>query len=599
MRYWLLADGVLCAFLLLSGCATVASQPVNGSDRSSELHIEDIFPKTSVTGLPDQTIRTGVRAFAAKDYATASSQFNQALRYDPRNSYLQFLNGLSYHMRAEAGEPTQYESARLGYELALKFDKSNYLASQQLARYYLKKQNYKQAQEYFAYSLLYQPDNPDLLYGLAKSSYYQGDLETAFGAILRAKELGPKNPGIISGNAVISASLGEFTSADLMLAEFRTIEPASPRVERVEERIREWQQLYKSQQSVQVAAVATGADNSSVPLPLDIKTENKIDPQSLIPDQKMVVIDVTMIRTEEDESTNKGVNLLNGLKLQFGGDATLSTSLSPGSSGTPNGFTRNVTGRISIPQIEYNMNIFNSSSNRNEILARPTIIALDGKESRFFAGSTLNVAIQGNDSPGSIEKVETGITLQVTPTFLASGSIQLSLMVSRSSFENEADGNFRESVKVSKNEVTANVIMKYGQTLVLSGLREKETVQGKDGVPILMDIPLVQYLFSNKKTSDIHKSILVFLTPRRVLPGVNVSDEAESAESNLNSVREFKEKYGYLFKSGDNLSHIMRHAEKHKVVQEIRNSDLFDTIWWGGPDSLTFMIKRAVSFLYY
>jgi general secretion pathway protein D len=579
----------------LSGCATVPAGQENRSGSSPDLQVEDIFPKNSVAGLPDQAIRKGIKAFGEKDYVAASSQFNQALRYDPRNSYLQFLNGLSYHMRAEAGEATQYEPAKLGYELALKFDKSNYLAAQQLARYYLKKQNYKQAQEYFAYSLIYQPDNPELLYGLAKSSYYQGDLETAFGAIMRAKELGPKNPGIISSNAVISASLGEFDSAKLLLADFKVIEPESPRVLRVEERIREWQQLYASQQKVQVAAATTGADSSSVPLPLDIKTEENADQPSPIPDQKMVVIDVTMIRTDEDESSNKGVNLLGGLKLQFGGDANISSSATSGSS---NIFSKNVTGRISIPQIEYNLNIFNSSSNRNEVLARPTIIAMDGKESKFFAGSTLNVAISGNVSSGSIEKVETGITLQVTPIFLASGSIQLSLMVSRSSFENEADGNFRESVKVSKNEVTANVIMKYGQTLVLSGLREKETVEGKSGVPILMDIPLVQYLFSNKQTSDIHRSILVLLTPRPVLPGVNVTDDAESSED-LKSLKEFKEKNGYLFKFGDNLSHIMRHAENHKVVQEIRNSDLFDTIWWGSTDSISFMLKRAVSFLYY
>lgn len=592
MRHWLVGVGLSYTLILLSGCATVSSQPVNSSGGSSGLAVDGIFPKTPVAGLPDQAIRKGIKAFGEQDYAEASSQFNQALRYDPRNSYLQFLNGLSYHMRAEAGEATQYESAKLGYELALKFDKSNHLAAQQLARYYLKKQNYRQAQEYFAHSLLYQPDNPELLYGLAKSSYYQGDLETAYSAIWRAKELGPKNPGIVSGHAVISAALGEFNSADSMLAEFRTIEPESPRVKRVEERIREWQSLYMSEQNMQVAA----ADTASVPLPLDVKTDDKPEPSSPVQDQKMAVIDVTMIRTEEDESTNRGVNLLNGLKLQFGGNATFGSSAS---SGTPNGFTRTVTGNITIPQLEYNLNIFNSSSNRNEILARPTIIALDGKESKFFAGSTLNVAVQGNDSPGSIEKVETGITLQVTPTFLASGSIQFSLMVSRSSFEEEAGGSFKESVKVSKNEVTANVIMKFGQTLVLSGLREKETVEGRTGVPILMDIPLVQYLFSNKKTSDIHKSILIFLTPRRVLPGVNISDDAEVAESESRSLKEFRERYRYLFTPGDNLSHILRHAEEHKVLQEIRTSDLFDTVWWGTSDSLGFMIKRAVSFLYY
>jgi len=616
MVHRILGIGSICLLTLLCGCAGLSSQTNSSSVVPSTLHVEDLFPKSQVAGLPDTLIRDGIMALSANDLNEASSLFNQALKRDPRNSYIQFLNGLTYHLRAESGEAGQYEFARLGYELALKFDKSNQLAAQQLARYYLKKKEYRQAQEYFAQALLNQPDNAELLYGLAKASYYRGDLEAARGALRRAKELLPRNPGIISGYAVTSAALGESESAAALLEEFRTIDPSSPKVQRVADRIREWHGMYQSQQQDRFLVADAGSDSGFVPLPLDSVPETKDSapatlggapqnivqnpPQNAPTDPKMVVIDVTMIRTEGDETTNRGLNLLDGIKLQFSGDVTAQSSYA---SSAGDAFSRLITGKLSIPQIDYNLNIFNSSNDRNEVLARPTIIALDGKESRFFAGSILNVAVTGQLN-GSLEKVETGITLQVTPTFLPDGSMQLSLVVSRSFFETEAAGKFAESVKISKNEVSANVIMKYGQTLILSGLREKEISEGKSGVPILMDIPVVQYLFSNKTTSDFHRSILILLTPRRVIPGVNVSDEVAPREEELQALKEFKERYRYIFNLGDNLSTIMRHGDKHEVLRkmvlhEIRDTDLSDSSWWGSSDSVATMLKRAVSFLYY
>jgi type II secretory pathway component GspD/PulD (secretin) len=209
----------------------------------------------------------------------------------------------------------------------------------------------------------------------------------------------------------------------------------------------------------------------------------------------------------------------------------------------------------------------------------------------------LNVAITGKEL-GSLEKIETGVTLNVTPTFQPDGSILLSLLANRAFVDLEAQGgNFKESLATSKNEITANVIMKFGQTLVLSGLREKETSESKSGVPLLMDIPIVQYLFSNKTTQDFHRSILIILTPRRVLPGIHVTAESEPQENELKSLKEFRERNPYIFKL--NMNTVMQHVEKHNILKELRGSDMYDYSWWGNFDSLNTMLKRTVSFLYY
>jgi type II secretory pathway component GspD/PulD (secretin) len=69
--------------------------------------------------------------------------------------------------------------------------------------------------------------------------------------------------------------------------------------------------------------------------------------------------------------------------------------------------------------------------------------------------------------------------------------------------------------------------MQFGETLVLGGLSEKEDSVVRDGVPILQDVPVLQYFFSNEQTVDFHKSVLILITPRRAhrvsAPGADYS----------------------------------------------------------------------------
>ena len=52
-----------------------------------------------------------------------------------------------------------------------------------------------------------------------------------------------------------------------------------------------------------------------------------------------------------------------------------------------------------------------------------------------------------------------------------------------------------------------------GQVLVMGGLRTKETTLTKSKVPLLGDLPLVGFLFSNDKTVVKNSELLVFISP--------------------------------------------------------------------------------------
>ena len=146
-------------------------------------------------------------------------------------------------------------------------------------------------------------------------------------------------------------------------------------------------------------------------------------------------------------------------------------------------------------------------------------MALNGQQSEFFSGIEVNAAAVGGaadtGSTVQIEK-EIGVKLTVNPEFLEDGRIKLAVVAERTflSTPDKTSINFEFRIDTSKTNVTANVAMNYGETLILSGLSEKETERKRDGVPGLQDAPLIQYLFSNRTTSDFQKSVLILLTPR-------------------------------------------------------------------------------------
>lgn len=587
---------VAAVTFFVSGCATTDSMlPTIPGDMKAE--VMDLLPPRDSRNAVDRQIQYGIDSLLNNQYKKASQDFGGALRLDPQNSYVQFLNGLTYHLMAETGDSTQYEFAKTGYQLALKFNNNNWLAAKQLARLYLKTKKYPLSQEHFAYGLLYQPDNVQMLYGLAQASYYSHDLETALGAINRARELSPNDQDILAASSLISAAAGQTASASAQLELYKNQEQNKLRIQRIADRVNDWLKLHRDLPS-DAAPDNLSASTEKTPA-LDSTATSDLKKEEVLADKqvpRMVIVDVVLIRTEEAETTSKGVNLLEGLTLQFS-DSYISWK---------GGDTKEkiTSSQLSLLDVKYNMNIFNIGEDKTEVLARPTLVAIEGQKSTFFSGSQLAVSVSGVDT-ASLEKIDVGVRLEITPTFITDDTVVINATVGRSFIEPGVVGSFHESVRTSKNELSANVALKIGQTLILGGLREKQTSEIKSGVPILRDIPLLQYFFSHESTVDYHKSIITIITPRRVLPGVYVSSESiESGEPAEEANKhpyldELRKSTSSLFTVDNNIRHIMRHINKHKSIREFRESDLFDTTWYGSTGDLTSILKNTITFLYY
>ena len=626
---------VILILLTLGACQTFDLTNA-AQDKAAQVLLHKSIPEQKIYSEQRRLAAEGLLALDERRYDDASDSFNRAVQLEIRNSYLQFLNGLAYHLRALKGNSALFSLSEEGYKQALQFDPTNNIARQYLGLLHFDQRNYPAAQKHFAESLVYDEDDVEILYSLAVASYFAQDPETAAGALEILRKRKPKEARFLNASSVVMAALNRPIQARVLFDKFRTVSKDRVRLDTLEKRLSQWQRFHAATKAKSAATrarlTATGGDpivlaqqqtdssegdessdrEESEETEETEETEESEEDQEPPPvdENQMVIVDVVIIRTEEDISTRKGINLLNGLTLQFGsGDApafsvTRESIKSPAASV---GLSKTITRAITIPAITYSLNIFNSNTNRNEILARPTLVALAGETSEFFSGVEINAAaVGGAASDGSVISIdkEVGVKLAITPTFLDDGRVKLVVVAERTflATPNTTSVIFQFRIDTSKTTVNATVVMNFGETLILSGLSEKETERARDGVPLLQDIPIIQYFFSEQTTRDFQKSVLILLTPRRPQFVHRSAKSQNLARDSLprdeRVLFDLQARYSDSFRPYPNWASVFHHMQNNSLYREFRTGDVTLETWVDQTSHFN-RLKKALEFLYY
>jgi type II secretory pathway component GspD/PulD (secretin) len=90
---------------------------------------------------------------------------------------------------------------------------------------------------------------------------------------------------------------------------------------------------------------------------------------------------------------------------------------------------------------------------------------------------------------------------------------------------------------LTRNSINAAAMVRFGQTFILNGLIEREKDQSQNGVPVLQDIPILQYMFSKQVTLDYNRQILTLITVRKLIDN---EDSASKAKDSLGSISTHK-----------------------------------------------------------
>lgn len=615
-------------FALLAGCAFfLAGCQTFGGDKTVSSRPEGKSP------IESRSIATrGVQALREGDLELASRLFNGALKLEVSNSYLQFLNGLAYHMIAIRSDRTRFTFAEQGYRLAIKFDESNWMARYYLGLLYLDQKRYKRAKAAFADAMLYNDSYPDLLYNFTVASYYARDPETAAGPLTRLQEVEPASGRMLRASSIVTAALGRAQEAKTWLEKYKKIEKDGQKTRQLSRRINDWGRVHARVQKASLrpptstmeitrgVQLAQDQDSPEDPAnqeesPSEEETSeteetSEEDAAALAEQNKMVIVDVVIISSVEDISTAKGVNLLNGLQIQFGAGTDGALSLTRtidtnNQTNTTTGDVTNIIQRLTIPAITYSLNIANAGTTRNEILARPSLVAIEGQKSEFFSGENIKASSVSTNQEGATEvERDVGVKLGVTPETVGNDNVKLLVEVERTFLQTPSTSvTFDFQLRTSKTTVAANVVLRRGETLILSGLSEKETENIRDGVPGLQDVPLVQYLFSRQTTRDFNRSVLVLITPRTPEYTYRPRDArklvgAARGENEDEVLNELKARYTDWFRPYPNWASVFHHLQNNALYREFRTGDVA-LERWDTQSSHGARLKTALEFLYF
>lgn len=346
------------------------------------------------------------------ELSQAQHAANEALQLDPRSAHLHFLNGFIYHLQARQGDTQKAELALEGYQQALRIDPSHWIAQEFRGLAHMDLKQFDPARLAFSEALLLNPESPVSVFGLMVAAYLAGDAPTACAMADQFRKAQADMPhDFVRSSLAVYASCGRFGQADDMRALLARQGSNAVELQRLDQRLVQWKAVYSRQQAaaaaIKTSLVAAPQRDSPVQLAQAFSVPKAADPQpkrAAAPEPaaaapalaantdmseggpRMLLVDVVLLSTQEMASTSKGINLLNALTLQLGSVAGNLAAFSRVFTGNAQGSSTAITRAVTVPALSYSLNIANANNAVNEVLARPTLAAIEGLPSEFLLG---------------------------------------------------------------------------------------------------------------------------------------------------------------------------------------------------------------------
>jgi type IV pilus assembly protein PilQ len=128
------------------------------------------------------------------------------------------------------------------------------------------------------------------------------------------------------------------------------------------------------------------------------------------------------------------------------------------------------------------------------------------------AGTSIN-------APIAVERIQTGVTLRVTPSVTNNGQIMMRVETVNS------DVNFTNNgTLIDNNSNKTELLVGDGETVVIAGLTQTSVRVSKSGIPVLVDLPLIGRLFGFTTRQEQRRDLLILLTPHIIDEGEQPSD---------------------------------------------------------------------------
>ena len=151
------------------------------------------------------------------------------------------------------------------------------------------------------------------------------------------------------------------------------------------------------------------------------------------------------------------------------------------------------------------------------IVSRPRISAQSGSTAKIVTGDALpiltSIALSGvNGVSQQVQYVNVGVTLQIAPRVSGDGYVTSHVFAVVSSVTGTSQGY----PTISQREAETSATVRDGDSFVIGGLTQDETISSKSKVPLLGDIPILGQAFRNERTTRSKTELYIIVTPHVV-----------------------------------------------------------------------------------
>ncbi len=162
------------------------------------------------------------------------------------------------------------------------------------------------------------------------------------------------------------------------------------------------------------------------------------------------------------------------------------------------------------------------SHSQARVISAPSILASNNNSAHINVGTQIPVLtsqaiVAGAQAAGSslftntIQNVDTGVILSITPRINSSGLVNMQI-------EQEVSaplpsGGGIQSPSIQKRSVSTQVSVEDGETIALGGIIQESRTMEKNRIPLLGDIPYLGALFGNTSISNSKTELIILLTP--------------------------------------------------------------------------------------
>ncbi|MFZ2288316.1 MAG: type IV pilus secretin PilQ family protein [Halopseudomonas yangmingensis] len=162
------------------------------------------------------------------------------------------------------------------------------------------------------------------------------------------------------------------------------------------------------------------------------------------------------------------------------------------------------------------------STGHGEIISQPKVVTSDKETARILKGKDIPYQESSSSGATSVTFVEAVLSLEVTPQITPDNQVIMDVVITK----DEAD--FSRTVlgtpTIDRNEVSAQILVGDGETIVIGGVFASQNRKGQQKVPFLGDLPIVGRAFRKDTSVENKEELLIFLTPKIINNGaVNIA----------------------------------------------------------------------------